>query len=347
MSAALTMGEGGTPIVALDVLAARWGLGGLWGKAEYLNPTGSYKDRIAVATMAHARREGYRGWLGTSSGNGGAAMAAYAVRAGLPGVLLVPADAPAEKLASITPYGVLLLSAGPMGPDVMARLGAIAAAERLILTITAHRYNPVGMRGADGIGAEIAAHGRATHVYVPTGGGGLLVATARGLRNSGSAVPVVVAQPAGCAPIACAVAGQIPQPRIDTWVTAISGLQLPLPPDGDLAVRAVTDSGGWGCAVPDDDAWRAQDELARAEGIFVEPASAVALAAVRADATAGRLGAADEPCVVLTGHGLKDLGRFTGTARRPVPTTIDQLPGRVSGWLAGTARAATTGGTPR
>ncbi|MEE6282878.1 pyridoxal-phosphate dependent enzyme [Georgenia sp. MJ170] len=343
----LTMGEGGTPMVSLDVLAARWGLGRLWGKAEYLNPTGSYKDRIAVATMEHARREGHRGWLGTSSGNGGAAMAAYAVRAGLPGVLLVLADAPAEKLASIAPYGVLQLSMARMGPDVMARLGEIADAEQLILTITAHRHNPVGMRGADGIGAEIAAHGRATHVYVPTGGGGLLVATARGLRDGGSGAAVVVAQPAGCAPIVRAVAGEIPQPQIETWATAISGLQLPVPPDGDLAVGAVIGSDGWGTAVPDDEAWAAQDELVRAEGIFVEPASAVALAAVRADAKAGRVGADDQPCVVLTGHGLKDLGRFTGADRRPTPTAVDQIPSRVSAWLTQASPAQTTGGTPR
>ena len=335
---AIAMGEGDTPMVALPRLAERWGLGGLWAKAEYLNPTGSYKDRIAAASLTVAVRDGRRGWIATSSGNGGAAMSAYGARAGLPGILCVLADAPAEKLASIAPYGVLRLSMERMGPDVMARLGEIAEAENLLLTITAHAHNPEGMRGADGIGEEIAAHGRATHVYVPTGGGGLLVATARGLRAGGSDAAVVVAQPAGCAPIARAVDGEIPEPRIDDWSTRISGLQLPVPPDGTLAVSAVTSSGGWGAPVADEDAWAAQDLLATAEGIFVEPASALALAAVARDAATGRLGRDDEPCVVLSGHGLKDLARFATPAQRPVPATIDDVPGRVREWLAGTGR---------
>lgn len=329
----LSMGEGSTPMVALHTLAERWGLGGLWAKAEYLNPTGSYKDRIAAASLTLASREGRRGWIATSSGNGGAAMSAYGARAGLPGVLLVLAAAPAEKLASIAPYGILQLSLGHMGPDVMGRLGEVADAEGLLLTITAHAHNPEGMRGADGIGEEIAEHGRATHVYVPTGGGGLLVATARGLRTSGHGAAVVVAQPSGCAPIARAVEGELDQPRIENWSTQISGLQLPVPPDGELAFEAVTSSGGWGAPVPDEDAWAAQDLLARTEGIFVEPASALALAAVRQDVDAGRLGPDDEPCVVLTGHGLKDLGRFTGAERRPVPTTVEEIPRRVRAWL--------------
>jgi len=329
----LTMGEGGTPVVPLSRLAERWGLGGLWGKAEYLNPTGSYKDRIAAATMRVVLRDGLRGWIGTSSGNGGAAMSAYGARAGVPGVLCVLTDAPAEKLASIAPYGVLSLSMERLGPDVMALLGDIARDEQLMLTITAHAFNPEGMRGADAIGAEIAAHGRATHVYVPTGGGGLLVATARGLRNAGSAAAVVAAQPAGCAPISLSLSGRIDEPAITEWATKISGLQLPVPPDGAEAVVAVQRSGGWGSAVPDDDAWAAQDLLARAEGVFVEPASAVALAAVRADAEAGRLGRDDEPCVVLTGSGLKDLGRFSSPDRRPIPATPDDVARRVSAWL--------------
>lgn len=332
----VSMGEGGTPMVPLSSLARRWGLAELWAKAEYINPTGSYKDRIAAATMTEALRAGYRGWIGTSSGNGGASMSAYGVRAGLPGVLLVLSDAPKEKLASIAPYGVLQLSMTRMGPPVMAALGEIAAQERLLLTITTHVHNPLGMRGADAIGAEIAAHGGASHVYVPTGGGGLLVATARGLRDAGCDAAVVAGQPAGCAPIARALAGEIDHPQIEDWSTEISGLMLPEPPDGTAAVEAVRASGGWGAPVTDEEAWHAQDLLARTEGVFVEPAAAVALAAVRNDVVAGRLGSQDQPCVVLTGHGLKDLGRFTVAERRPIPTTLARIPQQVRSFLAET-----------
>lgn len=335
MTSDLYLGEGDTPLISLRSLAAAWGLPALWAKAEYLNPTGSYKDRIAAATMRAALEAGLRGWVGTSSGNGGAAMSAYGRRAGLPGALCVLADAPPEKLASIRPYQVLLITLDRMGPGVMAELERIAAAEQLMLTITAHKYNSVGMRGADGIGAEIAAQRpEITQLYVPSGGGGLLVATARGAAEAGLAAQVVVAQPAGCAPIARYVEGELDRPVIDEWATDISGLQLPAPPDGEAAAAAVAASGGWGVGVPDTEAWRAQDDLARTEGIFVEPASALALAALRSDLETGRIGADDQPCVVLTGSGLKDLRRFTTPAAAEGAVAVADLHRRISDHMA-------------
>ncbi len=328
------LGEGNTPLVQLPRLAHRWRLGSLTAKAEYMNPTGSYKDRIAAASMDVAVRRGNRGWIATSSGNGGAAMSAYGRRAGLAGVLCVLADAPAEKIAAIRPYGVLMLGMPTMGPAVMAELSRIADDQNLLLTITAHAYNPEGMRGADAIGTEIVAdQPRTTHVYLPTGGGGLLVATARGLAAAGSAAVVVCAQPTGCAPIVRCLDRELVEPAISQWSTRISGLQLPAPPDGAAAVAAVRDSDGWGVAVLDGNAWAAQDLLAREEGIFVEPASALALAAVLADAEAGRIGLADHPCVVLTGHGLKDLARFGGPLPDDDVVRGDELAGRVEQWF--------------
>lgn len=334
----LYLGEGDTPLIALPRLAARWGLTGLWAKAEYLNPTGSYKDRIAAATMRAALEQGSRGWVGTSSGNGGAAMSAYGRRAGLPGALCVLADAPPQKLASIRPYRVLLITLPQMGPDVMPELSRIATAENLMLTITAHAYNPVGMRGADGIGAEIAAERpEVTHLYIPAGGGGLLVATARGAAEAGLLAQVVAAQPAGCAPIVRYLRGEVGRPVIARWSTGISGLQLPAPPDGEAAAAMVSASGGWGADVPDEDAWRAQDELARAEGIFVEPASALALAAIRRDVLAGRVGRSDQPCVVLTGTGLKDLRRYAATDAAEGHLAVGDLHRRIRDHMAAEA----------
>ena len=336
----LHLGEGDTPLIGLPRLADRWGLGALYAKAEHLNPTGSYKDRIAAATMAEALRRGRRGWLGTSSGNGGAAMSAYGRRAGLPGVLCVSADAPPEKLASIRPYGIVMVAMARMGPAVMAELGRIAEDENLQLTITTHVHNPVGMRGARAIGVEIAAQaGDVTQVYVPAGGGGLLVATAGGLAGAGCRAAVVVCQPAGCAPIARYVSGELATPEVTECVTDISGLQLPVPPDGPAAADAVRASGGWGAAIPDEEAWGAQDALAAEEGVFVEPASAVALAAIAADAASGRLGAGDRPCVVLSGSGLKDLRRFSGPLRPHDIIATKQLTEVVRSSVRGAAAA--------
>ncbi|MGW2180668.1 pyridoxal-phosphate dependent enzyme [Streptomyces sp. NPDC001732] len=330
------LGEGDTPLVSLDRLAGRWGLGGLWAKCEHLNPTGSYKDRIAAASMRHAVERGLRGWVATSSGNGGAAMAAYGSRAGLTGVLCVQSGAPAEKLASIRPYGVLMIEVPGMGPAVMDELERIAAASDLLLTITTHRHNPVGMRGADLIGTELrAAHDALTHVYVPCGGGGLLVATARGLAAAGRPGPTVIAcQPEGCAPIARAATGDLDKPVVTECRTGISGLQLAEPPDGEAAVAAVRNTGGWGAALSDEQIWAAQDLLAAEEGLFVEPAAAVPLAAVAADAARGRLGANSQVSMVLTGHGLKDLRRHTAAGAPLEVCPTDGLAERIGRHLA-------------
>jgi len=305
----LSLGEGDTPLVELPRLAAEWGVRRLWAKAEWMNPTGSYKDRIAHATMHAAIDNGTRGWIGTSSGNGGAAMAAYGARAGLPGFLLVSADAPEEKLRSIVPYGVSVVKMQNMGLAVMDALRAAAERHRLWLTITAYAYNPAGMRGTEAIGSEIAASGDFTHVYVPTGGGGLLVAVHRGLPAAAAQPRLVCAQPAGCAPIVRCLNGEIPTPNIDSCTSSISGLQLPAPPDGYSALEAVSSSDGWGTSVTDDEALYVQRELARIEGVFVEPASAVALACVRRDLVSSRLPRDSRVVVVLTGSGLKDLRR--------------------------------------
>lgn len=328
-----SLGEGNTPMISLPTLAQRWGLSELWGKAEFLNPTGSYKDRIAAASMQVAVSQRMNGWLGTSSGNGGAAMSAYGARAGLPGILCVLEDAPSEKLGSIAPYGTLILSMPTIGPETMDLLGQIALQRQLFLTITAHAHNPEGMKGANEIGRELGAQPDISHVYVPSGGGGLLASTAIGLGETASNARPVAAQPAGCAPIASYLNGEIDAPRQASWSTDISGLQLPVPPDGALAASLVRERDGWGVCVPDELAWSIQEELARDEGVFVEPASAVALAAVFLDAEAGRIGAKDSPAVLLTGHGLKDLSRFQTASFAPTPTRPDEVESRIENWL--------------
>ena len=323
----LSLGEGATPVLELPAVAGHYGVSQIWAKAEWLNPTGSYKDRIALETVRDAVRRGSLGWVGTSSGNAGAAMSAYGARAGLPGFLCVAADAPREKLQSILPYGATLLPIANLGIAEMDEIRELAMEYNLKLAVTAYRYNPEGMTGAEGIGAELIDQGPFTHVYVPTGGGGLLVAIARGLGRSSEDGPVVIcAQPRGCAPVARHLEGEIDAPQISECTSTISGLQLPTPPDGELAAAATRESGGWGCLVSDDEAWETQLLLAQHEGIFVEPASALAVAAIVQDFRAGRLTEADRPLAVLTGTGLKDLHRFaSGSDRLRTPCVIDDL----------------------
>lgn len=307
----LSLGEGNTPLIPLRHLAAKWGIAEIWAKAEWCNPTGSYKDRIAVATMRFAKEHGFAGWLGTSSGNGGAAMAAYGSRAQLPGFLCVISNAPMEKLLAIRPYQVTLFLMESLNSPEMVGLCQLASEWNLKLAITAYSFNPEGMTGAEGIGKEIAAAGSFGHVYVPSGGGGLLTAVSNGFDKSEDKPRIICAQPNGCAPISRFIEGVICDPEIGMCESSISGLQLISPPDGVLAANAVRRSGGWGSTSLDEETWQAQEDLAKIEGIFVEPASALALACLRNDLISGRLASDSRAVVILTATGLKDLSPIT------------------------------------
>ena len=343
----ISLGEGDTPVLPLPRLAARIGLPRLSAKLEHLNPTGSYKDRIAAMSVSLAVHRDHAGWVATSSGNAGLAMAAYGRRAGLPGFLCIVASAPAEKKIPIAAYGVGLLGVEDVGlggstssaDEMLTEVARGAERHNLFLAITAHAYNPDGMRGADTIGYELAEQALgATHVYVPVGGGGLLVAIARGLRQRHAAARVVACQPSGCAPIVRYLAGEIPDPTIPTCESAISALQLPHPPDADLAVAAVRESGGWATAAPDEAIHEAQRLLLATEGIFVEPAAASSLAALIRDLDDGRVARDDEPVIVLTGAGWKDLGAFAPLAEQIPRVGVEAVPGAIDAWAQSIAR---------
>ena len=336
----ITLGEGCTPLLELPRLSDQLGHR-VSAKFEFLNPTGSYKDRIAAMSVSLAVAQGRAGWIATSSGNAGVAFAAYGQRAGLPGFLCIVDSAPTEKKASLVPYDTAVLAVEGMGdggsPDAARRLMAAVAdaAERhnLFLGITAHAFNPDGMRGADTIGYELAEQQRTTtHVYVPTGGGGLLVAIARGLREKAVGARVIACQPDGCAPIVRFLDRELSRPIIGTCESKISALQLPHPPDGDLAAVAVVESDGWGTAVSDEAILAAQGMLAKTEGIFVEPASATSLAALIKDLKRGRLLAEDWPVLMLTGAGWKNLATFADSAERLPRSGIQLVSEKVDLW---------------
>lgn len=327
----VNLGEADTPLLPLDVLAQRLKLKRLSAKMESQNPTGSYKDRVAAMSLSLARQRGNGGWIATSSGNAGLAMAAYGTRAGLPGFLCLMASAPLEKRLPLIPYGISViavdsLSRRPQGSgSLREQVCAAAAHHNLYLGITAHAFNPAGMRGIDTIAYELAEQApTATHIHVPTGGGGLLAAIARGLVHRGMSAKVIACQPTGCAPIADFLNGRIPTPDIQRCDSGISALQIPHPPDGQLAAEAVTKSQGWATAASDEAIIAAQGLLAAAEGIFVEPAAAASLAALIRDLDQGRIGQDDHPVLILTGAGWKDLSRFaTDTDHLPVVDLSD------------------------
>jgi threonine synthase len=203
------------------------------------------------------------------------------------------------------------------------------------MLVTARRFSPHAMEGVKTIAYEIGEQlgGVPDVVYVPVGGGGLLSATWKGFvewRAAGRAdqAPRMVAvQPAGCDGIAQAWRAGHPVRPIDGCASAISGLQLTAPPDGDLVLRALAESGGWAISILDEETYAAQADLAGREGLFVEPAAAIGLAAVRADLAAGRLRGDERVVCLLTGIGFKDASaaQRIADAREVRPITADAI----------------------
>lgn len=314
-----SLGEGDTAVIpAAGPTLSALPVGGLWFKAEYQNPTGSFKDRIAAVSAAVIRRDGLAGAVGTSSGNGGAAIAAYGARAGFPVVLFTLSGIVDGKLRQIQAHGAATHLVSRMGEGgtasdgVAPTIAALSVEHGWHAFLTGARYAPEAMRGAETIAFELAEQlPDVDVVYVPIGGGGLLGSIHRGYQRLGGRIPRLVGvQPAGCSTLARAVAGD--RSPVDTVTTTISGLQVAVLFDWG-AIDAVTGTGGAVVEVADEDVWNTQRLLAREEGVFVEPAGATALTGALAEIEAGTVGPDDRIAVVMSGAGHKD------------PTAVERL----------------------
>ena len=317
----VSLGEGDTPLLPSAQLAADIGLPQLYFKNEGLNPTGSYKDRIASVGITYLRQLGMRAWSAASSGNAGASLAAYGARAAVDGYLFTLERAPRAKIAQIMTYGPKVMAVQGLGydpaveADTWNNIAQLCKTNAWLMLITARSFSPQSMEGAKTISYEVCQQlsGDVPDVvYVPVGGGGLLSSIWKGFLEWRAAgyidrVPRMVAvQPKGCDPVTQAwEAGRALQP-LDDCTSAVSGIILTSPPDGDLALDALRESDGWALSITDDITYQSQAELANREGLFVEPAAAITWAAVKADAAAGRLTADQKVVCIMTGIGFKD-----------------------------------------
>lgn len=288
---------------------------------EGTNPTGSYKDRIATVGISRLTELGKSAWVATSSGNAGAALVAYGARAGLKGFLFTLEKASKAKLAQILAYGPQTMAVQRLGYDPVVEqqtwenIRQRCMAQNWLMLVTARAFSPHAMEGAKTISYEACDQlgGVAPDVvYIPVGGG-LLSASWKGFvewYNAGHIdnLPRIVAvQSEGCDPVTQAWLNNRPLEPIWNCTSTISGLQLTVPPDGDLVLKALHLSEGWAISVSDEETYQAQVELTTEEGLFVEPAVAITVAAVKADLAAGRLRGDEQAICWLTGIGFKDM----------------------------------------
>jgi len=328
--AVVSLGEGNTPLLTAPRLGASIGVGTLLLKDETRNPTGSFKDRMLAVGITRAVELGARVVAVQSSGNVGAAAAAYAARAGLEAKIFVPRTAPPEKILQAQMYGADVFRIDHDSPTDIFELLRWACDEfGWYLVSTAAIYNPFTLEGAKTIAYEIAealAFDLPDWMIVPVGGGGNIGSVWRGfvdLRTLGlaSRLPRMVGvQAAGCAPFVDAIRhGRTAQDALMLrWAemdTVAGAIADDVVFDAHVALPAVRESGGTAVAVPDADTLEMEAALARSEGLFVEPAAATTLAALQRLVHDGVIGPAERVVCLMSGTGLKD----PGVASRLVP----------------------------
>jgi threonine synthase len=297
----LSLGEGGTPLVRAPRLSAELDLD-LWLKCEFLNPTGSFKDRGMAVAVERAADQGARAVVCASTGNTAASAATYAARAGIDAVVLTPEGATASaKRAQARAAGAQVLEVRGSFDDALRLCRELGERDGFVLV---NSVNPDRIDGQRSVVGEIVEQlgGAPDAIALPYGGGGNVSAVAAGCDEAGIASALLVGEAAERA-TTFASAIRIGQPahreRVGRLLASgrLSAVQL-----SELELR---------------EAW---SSLARVEGVFCEPASAAGVAALRRARPAGRV----VVCIV-TGHGLKDTDAVDATAALTVDPTIDAV----------------------
>jgi threonine synthase len=310
----VTLHEGGTPLYKCDRLGKELGAKSLYIKNEGANPTGSFKDRGMTVGVSKALELGAHAVICASTGNTSASLAAYAARAGLNCIALIPAGKIAVgKLAQAMMYGA----------DIVGIKGNFDAALRIVLEASRHfglyllnSINPFRIEGQKTAAFEICDQlgwRSPERVILPVGNAGNIVAYRKGfkeLKELGfvEKLPKMTGiQAVGANPIAKAFSTKSekiePVKNPETIATAI---RIGNPVNWKRALNAIRESGGTAMSVTDDEIVYAQKLLAKTEGLFVEPASATSIAGLKKLIENGDVDKDETIVCVTTGHGLKD-----------------------------------------
>ena len=319
---AVTLREGNTPLYPLKRAAKALGVDQLFAKHQGMNPTGSFKDTGMTAALSVARERGFEWVACASTGNTSAAMAAYAARAGLRSLVLIPDGKIAwGKLSQAMDYGAVTCQLKADFDGCVKVLTQIVKEAPIYLL---NSVNPYRLEGQKTPAFEIAEAFDWTvpdHLIVPGGNLANSSALGKGFREMHelglvARMPrISVIQAEGANPLARSFAlnnGIALEPvEAHTRATAI---RIGNPASWRKAAKVVKDSGGWCLDVNEAEIAIAKAELG-AEGLGCEPASAVTLAGLKKLRAQGKVSSTETVVLVLTGHTLKDADYTIGFHR--------------------------------
>ena len=315
----VSMGEGGTPVVPSRLVPEDR----LWWKLDLQNPTGSHKDRALSLTITKALELGLTRVVIASTGSAGLACAAYAARAQLPCIVLVPQGTPHERLRPMSLLGAkvveiqgTMLEVEDIRADLASRQGwCDATTQRLSNPFHSEATRTIAFEMIDGLPRV------PDWIVVPVGGGGSLVGIAQGLRELQAMgrlerLPRIAAvQPERFSTLEVALErGIVTQAELDTIAmdesveTVMRNLKHATPPDGVDVLAALRDVDGIAVSVSEEQALDWQQRIARQDGLFCEPSASAAGAAAEKMLANGIAREGDLIAGLLTGSGFREVG---------------------------------------
>jgi len=317
----VSLREGGTPLVAACVLSEMLG-NEIWLKVEGANPTGSFKDRGMTMAISKAAEDGAKAVICASTGNTSASAAAYATKAGMIPVVLIPQGKIAMgKLAQAIAHGSRLIQVDGNFDDCLNLARELSQEYPVALVNSVNPFRIEGQKTAAFEVVDLLGDAPDLHV-LPVGNAGNITAYWKGYNEYYSdkvstQLPQMWGfQAAGAAPL---VLGH-PVANPETLATAI---RIGNPASWDQAIAARDNSGGLIDSVTDEEILNAYRLVAAKEGIFVEPSSAAGIAGLIKKQAEGKLPRGKKIVITVTGNGLKDVGHILDHASAPVVVPVD------------------------
>jgi threonine synthase len=325
---AITLGEGFTPLVKAENLGRSIDLRNLYFKVDFTCPTGSFKDRGASVMISQAKHLRIQAVAIDSSGNAAAAIAGYAAKAGLHCYVFAPSYTSEAKLIQSLAYGATVYAVAGTRRDTYHT--AKAAYQHFGWYYCGFQTNPYAVEGTKTVAYEICEQlewDPPDHVVFPVGSSSNLVGCWKGLKELHRLgwIPrlssLACIQSEGCAPIAAAYkTGSTTILPVEQPKTVAEGLMISHPLKGHLALQALAETEGSAEIVSDDEILQASTLIAKREGLFVEPSTAVSIAGVIKLVKSGLIAKDDLVVCVLTGSGLKTRETYSKLVGRP--TTV-------------------------
>lgn len=309
----VTLQEGGTPLYHLRRIGEELGIKELYAKHEGINPTGSFKDRGMTVGVSMARQLGMETVACASTGNTSASLAAYAAKAGMHALVLLPAGNVAlGKVAQALMHGAKVIAIRDNFDRALELVHELCLSDGIYLL---NSVNPYRLEGQKTIGFEVVDQlgGVPDRMVLPVGNAGNISAVHKGLGELielgfTDKMPMMTGiQAQGSRPVVDAIEQNlnplINQKDPETIATAI---RIGAPVNAAKALTAIRETGGTAEAVTDGEILAMQRDLARKEGIGVEPASAASVAGIKKLVGEGRIDRDERIVCVVTGHLLKD-----------------------------------------